>query len=71
MTVAQLKEVGKLASKVIRKVPLENILIVHEVASYNPLFRLLNELQAIKNDEDGLITRLTKKCEKASMVYSD
>ena len=44
MTVAQLKEVGKIASKVIRKVPLENILIVHEVASYNPLFRLLNEL---------------------------
>ena len=70
MTVAQLKEVGKLVSKIIRKVPLEGILMIHEVASYNPLFRLLGELQAIEYDEDVFLTELSKKCKKASMVYS-
>ena len=51
LTVAQLKEVGKIATKAIRKVPLENILVVHEVATCNPLFRYLEHLKSIDDGE--------------------
>ena len=76
LTVGQLKEVGKVATKAIRKVPLENILEVHEVATYNPLFKYLEHLKAIdgqddeRSEDEGLISQLTKKCEQASMRFS-
>jgi len=72
LTVAQLKEVGKIATKAIRKVPLENILVVHEVATCNPLFRYLEHLKSIDDGEgdEGFIAQLTKRCEKASMRFS-
>ena len=56
--------------------PLENILIVHEVASYNPLFKFLEQLKAVNSHEteskqgESLIAQLERKCEKASMIYS-
>ena len=74
LTVGQLKEVGKVATKAIRKVPLENILLVHEVANYNPLFKYLERLKAIRGqereDDESFISQLTRKCEKASMRFS-
>ena len=48
-----LKEISKLATKVIRKVPLENILIhTHEVAPYNPFYRYWEYLQTLREDDD-------------------
>ena len=52
---ANLKEVSKLAGKVVRKVSIENILEqTHEVTPYNPFFHYweyLNYLNVERDDE--------------------
>ena len=53
LTMGSLKEISKLATKVIRKVPLENILIhTHEVAPYNPFYRYWEYLQTLREDDN-------------------
>lgn len=51
MTMVNLKEVSKIASKVIRKIKIENILDdTHEVAPYNPFYRYWEYLNYLTDE---------------------